>query len=380
MKPKTLVFTLPIAMTHFRPMCVNSIAKFLAALILLPTALALSVLAEDPPGAGQKTFVSGAYVRYQNRLKPDDKLAEAAAGGTAYVDGLLDTIEAPMPDADLWLRKAAVYANPAAITQPVMDRLVANGKHHSAQYANGENLKQLVDQGFHFTPDQIDRMLRGFDHPDPGVVQQLHNALVQTFGVWFVEGEQWVYKPENVRKKYKAAWRNFWSQNRDRYGRNLPLIINDLSLDATPVRTNGAICLQVVITNHGTNDWDILTEVPGSADTPSRLTPGSWQNIYTLMMGETRVDASSPKAYVIASSPTAPSPEKLLSTPDRPVHLERITIPAGTKHNYLFDLSKAFPQLDLHQKEVVLRYSMPQHNTPPDIWRGELRSVPVKLE
>ena len=39
----------------------------------------------------------------------------------------MDTIEAPMPDADLWLRKASVNANPAAITQAVMDRFTWSG-------------------------------------------------------------------------------------------------------------------------------------------------------------------------------------------------------------------------------------------------------------
>ena len=348
-------------------------------LLLLPL-FALSSLAGDPTSAVQEAFVPGAYSSFQKTPLPNDKLAEATAGGTNYVNGLLDTIEAPMPDQDLWLRKAAVNANPATITQPVMDRLVANEKHHSAQHFGAGTLKQLVDAGTRFTPDQIDRMLRDFDHPDPGVVQGLHDALVQTFGVWFVEGAQWVYKPENVRRRYKAAWRNFWSQNRDRYGSNLPLIINDLCLEARPGMTNGAICLQVVFTNHGTNDWDILAEVPGAVETPRHLTPGSWQNIYTLMMGETWVDPIIPKPYIIAGSPTKIAPEKLQSMPDRPVHLERVSIPAGTKYSYLFDLSKAFPQLDLHQKEVVLSYRMPQHNALPSIWRGELRSNPVKLE
>ena len=342
--------------------------------------MVVSCMASDMTITNEDTFAPSTYVRYQKYPLPADKLAEALAGGTSYLDRLLDTIEAPMPDEDLWLRKSALLAGSTGITDAVRERLVANEKHYSERIFGAETLERLVDHDVHFTAGQVDRIVRDIDHADPSVVQGLHDALVQTFGIWFVEGEQWVYKPESVRKKYKDAWRTFWNQNRERYGKNLPLIVNDLCLETTPTRTNAAVCLQVVITNYGTNDWDLITEVPGAMKMESPVRLEEWRRVFVLIVDGKTLYPVEPLSYVVSMSPHPFTPAQMRSLPDRAVHLQSVRIRSGQRYSYLLNLSEAFPKTNLRHQDIVLSYRTWETNIRRPLWRGELRSNATRLE
>jgi hypothetical protein len=342
--------------------------------------MVVSCLANDMAITNEDTFAPSTYIRYQKYPLPADQLDKALAGGTKYVDRLLDTIEAPMPDEGLWVRKSSLLAGSTGITDAVRGRLVANERHYSERIFSAETLKRLVDHDVHFTTGQVDRIVRALDHGDPSVVQGLHDALVQTFGIWFVEGAQWVYKPESVRRKYKDAWRKFWNQNRLRYGKNLPLIVNDLCLETTPIRTNAVICLQVVITNYGTNDWDLITEVPGAMKMESPFRQEEWQRVFVLIVDGKNLYPAEPLSYVVSMSPHPFSPAQMRSLPDRAVHLQSVRIPSGQRYTYLLNLSEAFPKTNLLHQDIVLSYRTWETDIRRPLWRGELRSNAVRLE
>ena len=129
--------------------------------------------------------------------------------GPAYIDNLVQDLHKHIP------RGGVIHDNP--------------------NMRRAFRLGRLADNDIHFSKEQIDGIVSALDNPDPTVAEILESALTQVFGISFVNdkyGFAQFHTSEKVRSVYRAAWQKFWKQNRDRYGRNLPLIINDLSLDA----------------------------------------------------------------------------------------------------------------------------------------------------
>lgn len=265
-----------------------------------------------------------------------------------------------IPEYPEWLRRGVINENP--------------------NLTSAMTLHRLADNDIPFSKEQTDGIILGLAHRDPIVVENLRQTLTQVFGVWFVdERNQYFYKSEDVRRSYGAAWRKFWKQNRNRYGRNLPLIVNDLSLDVYAVGSGSTAALEVEIVNYGDCDWRVFVEAPGIRGKDE--SPLQWQPYWPLsiLTGEREEYPVLPAAYYLPPRPLTPAKRAALS--DRKAHVETITIPAGKRYRYTMKLAEAFPKLHLGEEKIVVKYCHTQVNSKEvPVWRGELRSVPIALE
>jgi hypothetical protein len=74
-------------------------------------------------------------------------------------------------------------------------------------------------------------------------------------------------------------------------------------------------------------------------------------------------------------------PSERASLPDRPAHLDRVLIPAGQVYTYTMNAAQAFPRVNLlAATNVIVRYKYGLWNTHTNepLWRGELRSLPLR--
>jgi hypothetical protein len=200
--------------------------RVLGIVLVLITANLMSsgqdVLSDSP-----RVLAAGSYSQYQRQVMTEAERAAAVKSGPQLMDGLIHGLLQPIPEYAEWLRRGCINAN--------------------TNKTSAEILHRLADNYIPFTHDHIDSLIKGLDHPDPSVVQEVRNTLTQIFGIWFVEGEDWVYKNEGIRRPRKEAWRKFWRQNRDRYGKALPLVINDLCLDANLQSTHSGQVIVITI-------------------------------------------------------------------------------------------------------------------------------------
>jgi len=290
------------------------------------------------------------------------ELAAVRDAGPTYIDRLLNDLHKHIPEYADWLRRGVINENP--------------------NKASAQNLHRLADNYIAFTKEHLDLIVKGLDHADPGVVQEINVTLVQTFGIWFVEGEDWVYKSEEIRRPHKEAWRKFWNQNRDRYGKNLPWVINDLSMEAQVVTNGVDKCVEITITNHGETEWRVYTEVAGRLDPNKPREPGGWEGPFSLFTDGREERPIMPAAYFFP--PRAMSLAERAALHDRPAHLDRLTIPAGKSYTYVMKLTESFPQLNNRPAytNLVVRYAYGLYGTHKEnaVWRGELRSLPIHCE
>lgn len=304
-------------------------------------------------------FIPGSYVQYQRNLMTEEELQAVKKGGREYIAQLIKELQQPVPEYPEWLRRGVINMNPNNTAAKMLHR--------------------LADNYIPFTKEEIDGIIVGLDHPDPGVVWKIRTALTQTFGIWFVEGEDWIYKSEDIRLPHKAAWKKFWKQNRDRHGQNLPLIINDLSLDACFVELDSQQCLRITIANHGGTDWKIYTEVSGKLEREKQTEHNGWEYTYTLFINGREEHPILPAAY--NQSCRERSNAEMSNLPDRPAHIERVLIPAGKSYAYTMNISQSFPRLSQEKinSGFVVRYAYGMYGTHKGepLWRGELRSVPL---
>ncbi|MFB3896166.1 MAG: hypothetical protein ACE14V_07685 [bacterium] len=269
-----------------------------------------------------------------------------------------------------------------------IDTIVSNlGKNidglGSPNFDNAETLARLAQSDIKFSREQIDLIVAGLNHPDPLVVWQVEGALKHIFGICFRDEVGGVYKMHVIRKPLIEVWEKFWKQNRIQYGENLPLIINGLSLDAQYINHNSIKYLKLTFNNHGENDLILYSEVSGrinnNVSTPYMFSE-DWP--LSLLIGDKIIHPLIPMVY-------HPSCRVLTSTernaiPDRAVHLEKITIPAGKTYMYLMNIADAFPDLNLSRNTTILivRYGYGLYFTHKNegVWRGELRSLPIVIK
>ncbi|MGA3178765.1 MAG: hypothetical protein ABSF38_00325 [Verrucomicrobiota bacterium] len=263
-----------------------------------------------------------------------------------------------------------------------------------AHFYNAYTLHQLGDNGVTFSREQVDLLFENLVHPGQTNVvdqqwaeEQIRETVCNIFGISFFEGENnWPTKPEEIRRPYTETWEKFWLQNRARYGKELPLVINDLSLAAKMVANDNDEGVEITIHNHGSVDWKFFTEVAGRIQSKEAQNPNTggsdyhWPGFSIYADGhEERPEI--PAAYYgfyMGPHDSMPSPDS-----GRPVHLDRIMIPQGQSYVYTMKLKEAFPQLsDRHYKNLVVRYQYGLYGTHKDdaVWRGELRSMPINLK
>ena len=259
---------------------------------------------------------------------------------------------------------------------------------------NAYTLHQIGDNGIKFSKEQIDLLVANLVRsPWPAesdklvAEEQIRETLCNIFGIrFFVDGEGngGGNHPEEFRRPYNETWQKFWLQNRGRYGSELPLVINDLSL-AAKLLTNGVDeGVEITIHNHGTKDTKFFTEAPG------RIRPSDAQNPnldgldyhwpgFTIYADGAEVRPEIPAAYYrFFEGPqdfSMPSPDS-----GRAAHLELITIPQGQSYVYTMKFKEAFPQLtNRAYTNLVVRYQYHLYGIHKDdsVWRGELHSLPI---
>lgn len=331
----------------------------------LLTALALVMAVFVVSGQGISTnsprsFAAGSYSQYQRQVMNAEEREAAIKGGTAHIDTLIRDLHQPIPEYAEWLRRGCINANPNKTA--------------------AERLHLLADNYIPFSKEHVNGLIKGLDHPDPGVVQEVRNTLTQIFGIWFVEGEDWVYKNEDIRRPRKEAWRKFWRQNRERYGKDLPVVINDLYLDAKFETTNSEQLITITISNVGETDWRIYTEVAGSLEKGKHPEPGEWEWPYTLLVNGHEESPVIPATYDL--TPRVMLPSERAALPDRPAHIDRVLIPAGRTYTYTMNAVQSFPRVNfLTTTNVIVQYKYGVWNTHTNepLWRGELRSRPMRV-
>lgn len=326
----------------------------------------MAPVSKESAAKSERILAAGSYAQYQRMGIKKEQREAAVQGGEAYISGLVKGLLQPVPEYAEWVKRGSVPSNP--------------------NNASAEALRLLADNNFSFTREHIDGLIKGLDHVDATVVRDVQHVLVQVFGIWFTEGEDWVYKSEEVRKPRKDAWKKFWQQNRERYGKGLPLIINDLSLAAKLERKGSDLFIVMTITNHGTTDWTIYTEMAGAlagvaGQSIDPIVPSDWP--LTLMSGDREELPVPPAAYATIACADLPSEQKV--RPDRPAHVGRVLIPAGQSYAYSMNAAQAFPNVKFASStNLVLRYKYGLWNTHKDepLWRGELRAplAPVTVE
>lgn len=329
--------------------------------------IAIVLLAANLTSFGQgaltnspRSFAAGSYSQYQRQVMTEEERAVAVRRGPQFIDGLIRGLLDPIPEYAEWLRRGCINTN--------------------TNKTSAETLHRFADNYIPFTREHIDGLIKGLDHPDPSVVQEVRNTLTQTFGIWFVEGEDWVYKNEDIRRPRKEAWRKFWRQNRERYGKDLPLVINDLSLDAKIETTNSEQLITITISNAGGVDWRIYTEVAGALEPGKHPEPGEWEWPYTLLVNDHEENPVIPAAYYL--TPCVMLPSEHAAPPDRPAHIDRVLIPAGQTYTYTMNATQSFPRVNfLTTTNVIVRYKYGVWNTHTNepLWRGELRSLPIRV-
>jgi hypothetical protein len=329
---------------------------FLALVTLQPYCLA-----DDAASNRQERFIRGMYVRYQRFIMLKTDLKAARDGGPSYIDHLLRDLQKHIPEYSEWLRRGVINENP--------------------NLTSAMTLHRLADNDIPFRKEQIDGIILGLVHPDPGVVENLQTTLTQVFGVSFIdERYDHFYRSEEVRSGYRAAWQKFWKQNRDRYGQGLPLIVNDLSLDAHAVGSGAAMALEIETNNYGDRDWRVFVEAPGKRGRDESPPPDGGQDWpLSILIGEREERPIFPAGYYLTPRPLTPAEQAAL--PDRAAHVETVTIPARKRYRYTMNLAEAFPKLPLGgDAKVVVKYCHTYVIRKDDhVWRGELRSLPITL-
>lgn len=321
----------------------------------------LSAGAEAISSTTHPLVIPNEYVNYQRLGMTAQDLQFVSNATPAEIDKLLVELHKLVPPDSDWFKYGAVDANP--------------------NKTSARKLYLLADNGVRFSKEQIDVLLRGLDNPEAGVVQDVRTAMVQIFGISFVKGEDWIYKPEEIRRPYKEAWKKFWRQNRDRYGQNLPLVINDLCINAQMLTNSGSPSVAITITNYGDADWKIHAEVSGHlTGKPDEIELPIWPiTLYIDGRGEAPII---PAAYSARWNPRRLTQSEFANLPDRPVHLDRVTIHAGESYFYVMKLGEAFPQLNNPRyTNLVVRYSYGLYGNNKDepVWRGELRSQSISI-
>lgn len=322
-------------------------------IVALPLSLASG---QETPKDSPIPFTPGSYSRYgRQAMAPDDRDA-AIRGGSQYMDVLIEDLLRPIPEFAEWLRRGCINANP--------------------NQTSATRLHLLADNYIPFSKEHIDGLIKGLDHPYSVVVWEVQATLVQLFGISF--GAGWVHRDAETRRGPIEAWRKFWRQNRDRYGQGLPLVINDLSLDARLQASGSQVLIVITVSNIGDTDWRIYTEVEGTLDAGKRPESRVWEWPYTLMVNDREEYPVRPASYYITSRLMLPAERAAL--PDRPAHIERIVIPKGRAYTYAMDATQAFPRVDFAAStNIVVRYKYKLWNTHTNepLWRGELRSLPI---
>jgi hypothetical protein len=312
--------------------------------------------AQDISSNGPPRFIPGSYSHYTKMGMSAQGLENLHNAGSNYVDNLLK--ELPL------------------------------------RFNNSLTLHQLGDNGVIFSREQVDLLFENFVHPGQTNIgeqqwaqEQIRETVCNIFGIMFSDGaNNWPFKSEEIRRPYLETWAKFWVQNRARYGKELPLVINDLSLAAKMVTNDNDGCVEITVHNHGIVDWKFFTEVAGriqskEAQNPNTGTDYHWPGFSIYADGHEErpeIPAAYYGFYMGPHDMTMPSPDS-----GRPVHLDRITIPQGRSYVYTMKLKEAFPQLsDRHYTNLVVRYQYGFYGTHKDdaVWRGELRSMPINLK
>jgi hypothetical protein len=341
----------------------NSIVAMAAVMSHLMQVCNLCWAAEESVPSTSARFIPDIYIQYQRSGMTTQELVSVRNADSNYINKLLEDLHKYIPEYAGWLQRGVINENP--------------------NLTSAHMLQLLADNSVPFTKEQIDLIVTGLDHADSGVIKQIETTLVQLFGISFIEGENnWPYKSEEIRQPYTETWKKFWKQNRDRYCKGLPWVLNDLSLTAQIVTNGTDRYVAITITNIGETDWRVYTEVVG------RLTPGKppehglpeWP--FSIFVDGHEEHPVIPTAYNWYYSPHVIG---LLEnqTNGRPAHLDRITLPSAKSYTYVLKLAEAFPQLNNRPAytNLIVRYQYGLYGTHKDepVWRGELRSQPIPV-
>ncbi|MCK5685240.1 hypothetical protein KAJ27_14010 [bacterium] len=137
-------------------------------------------------------------------------------GKRNHIQSLLMGLNRKLPEYDRWIKDG---------------NIPLNSNTHCAGL-----LRKLSEYGIIFDAEHIDKLIQGLDHPHSTVVYDVRYVLNKIFGILFVESTDWIHKPLQARKKYIKAWKQFWTDNRQRFIENKSLIINGLEFNATVLK------------------------------------------------------------------------------------------------------------------------------------------------
>ena len=248
-----------------------------------------------------------------------------------------------------------------------------------------EVLKRLSEYGVLFDARHIDKIIEALPHLHNIVIGNADYVLNRIFVILFWGTEPtWADKPAEVRLPHIKAWEKFWGQNKNRYGSGLPLIINDLELQAQYTETNGRQLILTII-NHGDISWDIFVEAAGDLDEKNPSHCPKWMGVFDVLDGENRMSPTQPHKYMITPASANPKEEYNFweKTPDRKDHIEKKTILPGGSYRYVMDLAQAYPHNEFKSRKIYAEFLANPYRDDyfeekffedAKVWKGELRA------
>ncbi|MFA5339936.1 MAG: hypothetical protein WC317_07320 [Candidatus Omnitrophota bacterium] len=287
-------------------------------------------------------------------------------GEYKYIDYLIEGLSKDIPEYEDWIKKGCINGNANSVCSEV--------------------LRRLSVYKVPFGSDQIEKMIKALNHPDHSVNYNIMYVLNKNFGILFVGGidnnNLW-YKSKEARVPGNKAWEKFWQENKSRYGKNLPLIINGLELQAK-FKTDKSI--EIVIKNYDDKNINIFMEAPGKIEGKNPNHLQEWLGVIGIIVDGNRKSPIVPRNYIHSCSIRVGINQGEFSAPlapDRPVHIEKITIAPGNSYDYVMNLDEAYPDTEFKGKKLRVEYKAITYHADPlakifrdeKIWEGELQSI-----